>query len=104
MVRARPTAAALPLPAPLLQLTPPGGLLSTAPVPRQCRSEALDRFAVINVQYQHLVDALRPLLRQFAAYPRSVNQVRRVAGFQLCWPRGWHHSCGSMACSTRKAE
>ena len=30
---------------------------------------------MINVQYQHLVDALRPLLRQFAAYPRSVNQV-----------------------------
>jgi hypothetical protein len=27
------------------------------------------------VQYQHLLDALRPLLRQFAAYPRSVNQV-----------------------------
>ncbi|PRW59040.1 mediator of RNA polymerase II transcription subunit 8-like [Chlorella sorokiniana] len=38
-------------------------------------SDALDRFAVINVQYQHLVDALRPLLRQFAAYPRSVNQT-----------------------------
>jgi len=35
----------------------------------------LDRFAVINVQYQHLQDALRPMLRQFAAYPRSVNQV-----------------------------
>ncbi|KAL4859748.1 Mediator of RNA polymerase II transcription subunit 8 [Chlorella vulgaris] len=39
------------------------------------RSDALDRFAVINVQYQHLLDALRPLLRQFAAYPRSVNQT-----------------------------
>ncbi|EFN57634.1 hypothetical protein CHLNCDRAFT_142742 [Chlorella variabilis] len=37
--------------------------------------DVLDRFAVINVQYQHLLDALRPLLRQFAAYPRSVNQT-----------------------------
>ncbi|KAL4448050.1 hypothetical protein ABPG75_005269 [Micractinium tetrahymenae] len=37
-------------------------------------SDTLDRFTVINVQYQHLQDALRPLLRQFAAYPRSVNQ------------------------------
>lgn len=43
--------------------------------PAVCRPDVLDRFAVINVQYQHLLDALRPLLRQFAAYPRSVNQV-----------------------------
>lgn len=43
------------------------------------RTDTLDRYAVINVQYQHLQDALRPLLRQFAAYPRSVNQVGAVS-------------------------
>lgn len=30
---------------------------------------------MVNVQHQHLQDALRPLLRQFAAAPRSVNQA-----------------------------
>lgn len=57
-------------------------------LPPSLRAEALDRFAVINVQYQHLADALRPLLRQFAAYPRSVNQVRAGGrGQRVGWGR-----------------
>ncbi len=76
---AAPPAAATLLPPPLLTLCL-GSADCTWCACNLRRSEALDRFAVINVQYQHLVDALRPLLRQFAAYPRSVNQARWLLG------------------------
>ena len=39
------------------------------------RSDALDKFAVINIQLQHLSTQLRPLLRHYAVHPRSVNQT-----------------------------
>lgn len=45
---------------------------------------------MVNVQYAHLADALRPTLRAFAAYPRSVNQVgaRGRLGAGLALGRG----------------
>lgn len=39
------------------------------------RSDALDKFAVLNIQVQHLSAQLRPLLQHYSAYPRSVNQT-----------------------------
>ena len=35
----------------------------------------MDKFAVLNIQLQHLSAQLRPLLQHYAAYPRSVNQT-----------------------------
>lgn len=36
--------------------------------------DALDKFAVVNVQYQNLVEQLRPMLKLWAVHPKSVNQ------------------------------
>ena len=38
------------------------------------RSDALDKFSVLNVQLQNLSTQLRPLLQHYAVHPRSVNQ------------------------------
>jgi hypothetical protein len=35
----------------------------------------MDKFAVLNIQLQHLSAQLRPLLMHYAAHPRSVNQT-----------------------------
>lgn len=51
---------------------------------------------MINVQYQHLLDALRPMLRQFAAYPRSVNQVR--ACMRACLRGACLRACSVCLC------
>jgi hypothetical protein len=55
----------------------PSCLLSYLPIYfyKYIRSDILDRFAVMNVQLQHLFDQLRPLLRHYAARPRAVNQT-----------------------------
>lgn len=39
------------------------------------RSDALDKFAVLNIQLQNLSVQLRPLLQHYAIHPRSVNQT-----------------------------
>ena len=39
------------------------------------RSDALDKFAVLNIQLQHLSAQLRPLLQHYAIHPKSVNQT-----------------------------
>lgn len=43
--------------------------------PSRCRSDALDKFAVLNVQLQHMETQLRPLLQHYVVHPRSVNQT-----------------------------
>ena len=101
-------------PGAMVRRPPPPPLAANAPVARRqqllagptlllpdpphpsCRAEALDRFAVINVQYQHLLDALRPMLRQFAAYPRSVNQVR--ACMRACLRGACLRACSVCLC------
>lgn len=39
-----------------------------------CRSDALERYGVLNVQWQQLEEELRPLLKHYVAHPISVNQ------------------------------
>lgn len=37
-------------------------------------ADTLEQYAVMNVQYQYLMDQLRPLLKHWVAHPKSVNQ------------------------------
>lgn len=37
-------------------------------------NEAVDKFAVLNVQIHHIIMQLRPLLRHYVIHPRSVNE------------------------------
>ena len=37
-------------------------------------NDAVDKFAVLNVQIHHILMQLRPLLRHYVIHPRSVNE------------------------------
>lgn len=48
--------------------------VSTSHPPFHKRSDALERYGVLNVQWQQLEEELRPLLKHYVAHPISVNQ------------------------------
>ena len=39
-----------------------------------CRNDVVDKFAVMNVQLQHLKEQLRPVTKHYVVHPKSVNQ------------------------------
>ncbi|KAH7617468.1 hypothetical protein NADE_007246 [Nannochloris sp. 'desiccata'] len=44
-------------------------------IPPIFRSDAMDKFAVLNIQLQNLSSQVRPLLQHYTVHPRSVNQT-----------------------------
>lgn len=49
-------------------------MASVSPGGSECREDSLDRFGVMGVRHQQLMQQIRPLLQFYVAHPKAVNQ------------------------------